>query len=165
MYFSRVECFDAYETVFCVTTFPLWFPYLILKDICERHETRWYTGGPIERAWMRCSDVWLKHNFVAMNAAWHTYAPVPFEHRLTEQLANRHRSQRRFFVQKLFDPNPLLAAYAFKSLIRVCTLKQHHVTPALYRRQESINTLRGRYLDPIQLGIFFKGYFLTPDVQ
>src|SRR5436305_2035489 len=91
----------------------LWFQYV---------EARPFVKGPVELAWQRCSEVWKEVGLVCQYAPYHHR--VPFAHRLSAALARHHRGHRAFFVGKLLDPDPLLAAYAFKCLIRVCPLRQ-----------------------------------------
>jgi hypothetical protein len=149
-----------------VLFFPVLLPLTVLMSICvvtvfsscwlwEWQRIRGYVKGDIARAWQRCSVVWQKAGVVSQE--WHEW--IPFPHRLAASLAQRHRSSPLFFRGKLLDPDPLLAAYAFKCLIRTCELRREEMPPGTLARAENVKVQHGRRMYEEPLGVFFEGYF------
>src|SRR5262249_46620482 len=146
-----------------VLLFPVGVVWRVFDDARFRAETRPLVTGKIEEAWERCSKVWTEVGLVCQEAPYHR--SVPFAHLLAVALARQHRTQKSFFFRKLLDPDPLLAAYAFKCLIRVCKLRRETFPEEALSRSEPIKVLGGRFVNTELLGDFFKVYFLQQELE
>jgi hypothetical protein len=144
----------------CLAFAPVWLPLAAVYLGRHRLVTRRFTKGTIEQAWERCAAEWSDTGQVCMASA---YAGAAFAHELAVALARRHRRQKEFFRAKLYDPDPLLAAYAFKCLVRVCDLQRCDLTPELFGRRERITTLCANFAVEAVLGEFFDVYFVGKD--
>jgi hypothetical protein len=108
---------------------PIWAPFLVALRIRRWVRCYPYVRGDIEVAWERCAAYWL-----AVGAMLKCFATFPFPDQLVERLALRHRARREFFVGKLLDPNPLLAAYAIRCLAAVGPIREDDVPGAALAR-------------------------------
>src|SRR4051794_39473041 len=112
---------DLLERVLWIVTTPLWVPTMILEDIERRAGTEPLVRGRVEDAWERCGAAWRECGRVCQ---FTSYDGSAFQHDLAVAMAPKHRRHRGFFLGKVADPDPLLAAYAFKCLIRVGSLRR-----------------------------------------
>ena len=112
----------------------------------------------MEETWSSFAEVWGKVSVVLgfVGPAWRKAEP----HLLCEEFAARHPDARVFLVQKLSDPNPYLAAYAFKCLIRVCNVQPADIPADVLSRQEEIEVQQlGCLAHRETLCDYFHGYF------
>jgi hypothetical protein len=147
---------DALRWGLKVLLAPVWVLALVIDDIRLRFKTRPLVRGRVEDAWKRCSVVWREGGLVCQRAAHHRAA---FGHELAVALARQHRSQQAFFLSKLSDPDPLLAAYAFKCLIRVGKPRREELPRGVLDRAEPIKVLWADLVDQQSLGSYFEGWF------
>lgn len=152
---------DALDWGLIVLSAPIWLPLFFINSFQLRVKTCPLVRGQVDVAWERCSTVWRDVGLVCQDTPSH-YS-VPFAHLLAVALAQQHRSQREFFLGKLLDPDPLLAAYAFKCLVRVCDLGPQDVPAEALSRSDLIRVLDGQYVDEQRLGDFFKVYFVQKE--
>jgi hypothetical protein len=135
---------------------PIWIPAMVFEHYQLWAKTRPLVQCPVEEAWERCSTVWKKRGLVCQYAA---HDGAAFEHELAAILARKHPGQGRFFLEKLSDQDPLLAAYAFKFLIRVCKPLRDDLPQGVLQRSEFINVLWADLVDQKPLGTYFEGWF------
>src|SRR5262249_46507904 len=83
-----------------------------------------------------------------------------YEHLLCDHFAVSHPDAKTFLLKKLFNPNPYLAAYAFKCLIRLPDFERTDLPEAVLSRKECISVHQmGWGAREMPLGEFFLGYF------
>jgi hypothetical protein len=155
--------YDLLEWCLWVLAFPLWVAWWIWEDSRSRAETRPFVRGRVEQAWERCAEYWKECGIVLGPRE----RGVPFPHELAVALARQFPGRRQFFLAKLADHDPLLAAYAFKCLIRMGDLRRHHPPESVQGRCERVKVLSGLSccIDEEPLGLFFEGYFLQREQQ
>jgi hypothetical protein len=146
---------DLIEFARKVMLAPIRVPAMMIGDVLLRAKARPLASGRIGRAWERCAAVWKECGLVCQAVG---YAGPAFPHDLAVALARQHR-QKELFLSKLSDPDPLLAAYALKCLIRACELRCEDLPPELFQRPEPIQVLHADMADQERLGAFFEGYF------
>jgi hypothetical protein len=101
--------------------------------------------------WQSCALVWIECKTLLGDML----GPVgtrPLEHHLCERFAQLHPGSESFLLEKLMDPDPLLAAYAFKCWIRVAEPARHRIPPAVFSRTEPIQTHFGCFVSTVPLG-------------
>lgn len=135
---------------------PLWVPAIVLGWLELNSKTRPLVRGRIEDAWERCAAVWRECGLVCQ---WTAHDGAAFGHELATALAHRHRGQKGFFLARLRDPDPLLAAYAFKCLIRVYTPTRADLPAGTLERSELVRVLWADLVDEEALGSYFEGWF------
>jgi hypothetical protein len=85
---------------------------------------------------------------------------TPLEHFLAVYFAKYHRNSESFLMEKLHDPNPYLAAYAFKCLIRCRHLILADIPADVLERKDEINWLPfGCLREKIPLNQLIQNYF------
>jgi hypothetical protein len=161
---------------------PIWVPWMIIDKRQFHAQTQPLVRGRIEDAWERCCDVWRQRGLVCLRPAhdefpsgpvwtaalaslvwqWSRYHGAAFEQRLTWAMAQQHRRQKAFFLGKLSDPDPLLAAYACLCLCGVRKLlgeelNETELPPGALERQESIRQLWMGRVDELPLGRWLEG--------
>jgi hypothetical protein len=87
------------------------------------------------------------------------------EHLLCEEFVGLHPEAADFLFAKLRDPDPYLAAYAFKCLIRVRDLEMEDIPHDILHRTDRIYTLWGCVRRTNTLGSFIRGYWGFEDPE
>ena len=120
--------------------------------------------GTRKSAWRRCVRKWdgAKRVFAGMVGP---HLALPFEHTLAAWFRTFHRNSKSFLTVKLQDPNPVLAAYAFKCLVRFPDLTIDDIPPNVLSRQEEIETQFACIVSTISLGRYIFEYFGVPDEE
>lgn len=89
---------------------------------------------------------------------------VSKEHKLCERFACKHPDSTDFLLAKLADPNPILAAYAFKCLIRVADLDYSDLPSDAANRTDRIDVQQsGCIRESKTLRQFFRNYYDIDD--
>lgn len=115
-----------------------------------------------EDAWTNYEPQWLSSGWV-LGGAVGPYFAVSKEHKLCERFAKSHPDSAEFLLKKLRDPNPILAAYAFKCLIRVIDVTASDIPADVADRADEITVQQtGCIAETKQLGQFISEYFEEP---
>src|SRR4051812_40417871 len=94
---------------------------------------------PVEIRWHAYSYVWEAAQVITGSATGPLMIPS-YEHLLCEDFARCHPDSADFLLEKLSDPHPYLAAYAFKCLLRVKqSLQVEDLPSAVLERQEEVS--------------------------
>lgn len=114
--------------------------------------------------WERFAETWRSAGCVRSAHVGPIMVPSE-EHLLCEEFAELHPDSADFLFTKLSDPDPYLAAYAFKCLLRVRDLEMEDIPQTILQRGDSINTLWGCVVRPSTLGSFIRGYWGFEDPE
>jgi hypothetical protein len=136
-----------------VVLFPVWMPVLVFQWVMLRLRIRPLVRGSVEQAWDRCAAVWREAGVVGNGADDHWV----FDHELAVALGRRHRRRRPFFLEKIGDVDPLLAAYAFKCLLRTGTVCRDDLPVGSLQRTEPVDVQWADMIAPEPLGQYFAG--------
>jgi hypothetical protein len=109
--------------------------------------------GSVEEAWDRCAAVWREAGVVGNGADDHWV----FDHELAAALGRRHRRRRPFFLERIADADPLLAAYAFKCLLRTGEVRGDDLPVGSLQRTEPVDVQWADMILPEPLGEYFAG--------
>jgi len=140
---------------------PLWIPMWFVSRISLQLRLFSYLRGNTESACRRCADLWSASKN-AYGAEIGPYFDAPLEHSLTENLARYHRVPRHFLIKQLLNPNPYLAAYAFKCLIRCGPITLNDIPGEVLARAERITATRfGCMSESITISTYIRDYFDT----
>jgi len=118
----------------------------------------------IESDWERFADTWRGALCVRSGEVGPVMEPSQ-EHLLCEEFAELHPNAADFLFAKLRDPNPYLAAYAFKCLIRVRDLEVEDIPQDILHRADPIQTLWGCVARTTTLGSFIRRYWGFDDPE
>lgn len=129
---------------------------LILYHVRVLAKTRPLVRGRVQDAWERCSAVWREQGLVCQ---WAAHDGAGFGHELAVALARYHRTERAYFLGKIADPDPLMAAYAFKCLIRTGRLRREELPVGALQRSEPVKVLWADLVDEVPLGDYLEGWF------
>jgi hypothetical protein len=134
----------------------------------ERRQLERETDAVFERGrsvadhWQSCARIWT--GFDAVVGA--IVGPVGVrtrQHRLCERFAELHPTSEAFLLEKMLDPNPVLAAYAFKCWILVGKPVQERIPAAVLSRTEPIKFHSGCFLITVPLGEWIADYWKEGD--
>lgn len=153
---AREILWDIFEWLLKVLLSPIWFPIMVYDEIQFRKRVRPLVEGNVEDAWKRCCEVWKRIGLVCQ---WSDHDGAGFGHLLAVALAERQREQQTFFLSKVADPDPLLAAYAFKCLIRTIKPERKQLPAGSLQRTEVIPVLWADLVDEKPLGEYLEGWF------
>ena len=117
-----------------------------------------------EYDWERFGETWRTANCVCSGAVGPVMEPSE-EHLLCKEFAELHPEAGDFLFSKLRDPDPYLAAYAFKCLVRVRELEMEDIPHDILYRTDPIYTLWGCVRRPDTLGSFIRGYWGCEDPE
>ncbi len=122
----------------------------------------WSSSTP-EETWDHNVPLWLASGCVLGGAICPNFG-VSKEHKLCERFANKHPDATNFLLGKLSDPNPILAAYAFKCLIRVADLDYANLPTDVANRTETIDVQQaGCIRETKTLRQFLRNYYDIDD--
>ena len=114
--------------------------------------------GDLDQDWASLCALWTREDRVLgseVGPRWET----PSEHAACVEFAKRYPGSRDFLLARLDDPDPRLAAYAFKCLVRVTDLKPSDLPRATRERRDRITFLQHSTSSAQTLSEFFGGYF------
>lgn len=135
---------------------PIWLPLTIQENREFRRRVHPLIDGTIEDAWKQCSHVWIGIGRVHQPSV---HDDAGFGHDLAVALVERHKTQRSFFLRAVADDNPLLAAYAFKCLIRTGKLNRDEMPAGAMTREELVTVCWADLGEDYTLGRFFDEWF------
>lgn len=150
---------DVFDKALTVLLAPVWLPVDFLHARRRRKRLDAILKGTAEQAWARAREVWSSAGAVYGGmVAFDTDAP--FEHELASEFAWRHPGSKLLVESEMLDKDPLVAAYAFKVLIRLEKLTLASLPLELLQRNEKIRIFAGACIgDRITLSEFLRGYF------
>lgn len=118
----------------------------------------------VEYDWERFAEIWCAANCVRSGQTGPTLTPSE-EHLLCVEFAELHPDAADFLFEKLRDPNPYLAAYAFKCLLRVRDLEMEDIPADILYRTDPIHTLWGCVVRKNTLGNFIRAFWGYEDPE
>ena len=122
----------------------------------------WSKSTPAE-TWNKNVPQWLASGCVLGGMAGPNFC-VSKEHKLCERFARRHPDATDFLIGKLSDPNPILAAYAFKCLIRITDLGYNELPTDAANRTETVDVQQaGCIRETKTLRQFIRNYYDVDD--
>lgn len=107
--------------------------------------------------WKECEQVMSG----AVGPKWE----MPPQHKVCLEFAERYPDSKEFVISHLSDPDPRIAAYAFKILIRIGDLQEADLPPHVIQREEEIEVLVHSHANRKTLREFFLGYFGSEDSE
>lgn len=118
-----------------------------------------------QETWAEFAETWRKAGCILGAAVGPVMAPTR-EHLLCEDFVRRHPDSALFLLERLRDPDPYLAGYAFKCLIRVRELERDDVPQDVLGRSERVAVLQtGCVVSQQTLGEFFNAYWPEEDLK
>src|SRR6185503_5315396 len=108
--------------------------------------------------WASCVPSWKRYDTVSTSEVG-PRGQLPLEHALCLRFAELHRDSEAFVLGKAADPDPQLAAYAFRIWIRVADPKKERFPAALLARKEEIQTQSWCMVYHQTLGEYFEGFW------
>lgn len=144
---------------------PIWVPMWLGSTVALHCRLARYLLRRTESAWRRCVELWTVSQRV-YGAEVGPNFDTPFEHSLTEYFAWYHPRSRAFVLQQLQNPNPYVAAYAFKCLIRYGPIDREDIPHDVFSRGEMIETFPfGCIGETLPLGQYISEYFETAQYE
>jgi len=118
----------------------------------------------LEYDWERFAETWATSGCVRSGQVDPTMRPSQ-EHLLCDEFVELHPDAADFLLTKLCDPDPYLAAYAFKCLIRLRDLEMKDIPQTILYRADPIRTQWGCVIRSNTLGSFIRGYWGFEDPE
>jgi len=115
-------------------------------------------SGDLEKDWACLSALWSRTPPLMMAEVGPTWE-TPAEHRMCLDFVGHYPNSRDFLIGKLSDPSPLIAAYAFKCLIRTADVQSRDIPKAVLLRGETIEIAHHSTVQTQTLAEFFGEYF------
>lgn len=140
---------------------PFWIPMALTHRIAWQYRLFRYMRGDHQEAWERCASLWSSRQSV-YGAEVGPNCGMPFEHFLTEKFYRYHKKSSEFLASQLRNPDPRLAAYAFKCFIRFKPIEIEEIPSDVLARSEEIHVaFFGCCGETMTLGQYIKDYFTT----
>ena len=114
--------------------------------------------GDLNVDWRNLCAFWTQSKQVLgaeVGPLWET----PGQHIACILFAHKYPDSKQFLVERLSDEDPIVAAYAFKCLIRVTDLKHDDIPPSVRSRADSIDTVFHSFVERKTLAEFMSEYF------
>ncbi|MDB6125841.1 MAG: hypothetical protein JWQ71_4834 [Pedosphaera sp.] len=114
--------------------------------------------GDLHRDWQTLCNLWKQCGRVLgpeVGPLWE----MPREHKACIFFAERYPESRQFLMERLSDPDPLIAAHAFKCLIRVVDIKPADIPEPVRSRIEPIESVLHSTVKQKTLGEYVAEYF------
>src|SRR5688572_5698481 len=109
--------------------------------------------GNLPEDWKNLSKLWTGSSRVLMAEVGPLWQMHP-EHYACILFAEKYPDSKQFLIEKLSDPSPVLAAYAFKCLIRIVDLKPGDIPANVLRREDAIETHFHSFIEQTTVGQF-----------
>ena len=120
-------------------------------------DTYIFTGN-LQKDWAALVDIWKKFNHVLQSEVGPTWE-TPEQHLVCINFAKSYPESKQFLIEKLSAPDPNIAAYAFKCLIRVADITKEEIPGGILNRQEPISLQYHSFVKIKELGQFMTDYF------
>lgn len=144
---------------FMIGLSPIWISMAIVSTVSLHCRLFFFLNGTTDSAWQRCAVVWARAER-AFGAKIGPNFDTPFEHSLTEYFVRYHRRSRGYLIEQLQNPNPYLAAYAFKCLIRYGPISMDEISADVLARKDDIDvTFFGCISETMTLSNYIRNYF------
>jgi hypothetical protein len=114
--------------------------------------------GDLEQDWLRLGELWTKPGIVLGSEVGPTWE-MPPQHEACIVFAERYPDSKRFLIKKLSEPDAVVAAYAFKCLIRIADIRPADIPEIAISRQDAITTLFHSRQETKTLADFMTEYF------
>ena len=114
--------------------------------------------GDLPEDWKNLSAYWLQPGQVLGAEIGPTWK-MPDQHRACLHFAETYPDSKQFLLDRLSDSHPIVAAYAFKCLIRIADLRRSDVPQSVLSRTEAIETVFHSFVESKTLGQFMEDYF------
>ncbi|MCE9545943.1 MAG: hypothetical protein K8T25_10550 [Planctomycetia bacterium] len=114
--------------------------------------------GEMTEDWKNFSNYWAQSNQVLGAEVGPTWK-MPDEHLACIRFAETYPDSKQFLLDRLSDSHPVVAAYAFKCLIRITDLKRCDVPQSALSRMERVETVFHSSVERKTLGDFMEEYF------
>ena len=114
--------------------------------------------GNLEQDWLRLCELWTKPEIVLGSEVGPTWE-MPPQHEACILFAERYPDSKEFLLKRLSEPDAVLAAYAFKCLIRVADIQPADIPEIVISRQDSLTTLFHSRQETKTLAGFMSEYF------
>lgn len=120
------------------------------------------SSASVEESWSRCAQVWTSVDCV-FSGVWSPSRGTPFAHTLCEEFGKAQPGSRAFLRKKLRDPDPRLAAYSFRCLIRLEKLDRRRIPKDLLSSRRTFEHLVGCFMHRTTISRYFRKYFAYLD--
>jgi hypothetical protein len=116
--------------------------------------------GDRDADWEGLCRLWRERDEI-MSGAVGLLWRMPPQHKVCIEFAEAYPDSKEFLISKLSDTDPRIAAYAFKTLIRIpnCDLKSSDLPPDVFNRKERIRVSAHCLTHGQRLREFFSEYF------
>lgn len=139
--------------------FPMIYPFTVWGRLKEKWRERRILANQPEKAWAHCVAVWTEDRGPVHGALVGARMAPSFKHHLAAAWHRYQPTTKPFLLEKLHDPDPICAAYAFKCLIRF-PLDQAEIAAQVLARTDVILVLPfGCLAEEKTLGAFISEYF------
>src|SRR5215813_6936820 len=96
--------------------------------------------GDLEQDGLRLCELWTKPGIVLGSEVGPTWE-MPPQHEACIVFAERYPDSKDFLIKRLSEADPVIAAYAFKCLIRIADVRPADIPEIVTSRQDAITTL------------------------
>jgi hypothetical protein len=114
--------------------------------------------GDLNDDWKNLSAFWRQSERVLGSEVGPKWE-MPKEHLACVLFAQAYPDSKKFLLERLFDPHPIVAAYAFKCLMRVTDLRPSDIPLSVRSRSDRIENVFHSHIQRMTLGEFISGYF------
>jgi hypothetical protein len=114
--------------------------------------------GSLEHDWRLLRRLWEQSPHVLQSEVGPLWE-MPPQHQACIEFARHYPEGRDFLIAQLTDPDPRIAAYAFKCLARVTEICRSDIPGSVFARSEKITTLMHSFIDETTVGQFVDHYF------
>jgi hypothetical protein len=114
--------------------------------------------GNLKHDWQLLCSLWHQTPYVLQSEVGSLWE-MPLQHKVCIEFADRYPDSKLFLIDQLQDPDPRIAAYAFKCLARVTDIQRPEIPNDVFVRGEKIATVLHSFTDETTIGDFIRGYF------
>lgn len=108
--------------------------------------------------WKALCDLWVQSPHV-LQAEVGPRWEMPPQHKACIEFADYYPDSKKFLIAQLQDPDPRIAAYAFKCLARVTDIKRSDIPSNVFNCDKKVTTLNHSFIDETTIGEFIGRYF------
>jgi hypothetical protein len=114
--------------------------------------------GDLQKDWKRLCELWRESRTVFGSEVGPMWEMSP-QHKACIEFAECYPDSKDFLIQKLSEPDAVIAAYAFKCLIRVADIRVTEIPESVLSRQDPITTHFRSWKENKSLADFMAEYF------
>lgn len=108
--------------------------------------------------WNALCKIWKQSDKVMSGEVGPTWI-MPPQHKVCLEFADHYTDSKDFIASKLADNDPLIAAYAFKILIRLDSFFRNDIPNEVFNRKEKITIHIHSFTETKTLNEYFDEYF------